>query len=322
MTKLNVAVIGAGNMGKHHARIYAELPNVTLAAICDSEAGRGEFLAQRYGCLFYPDYKSMFAERQIDAVSVAVPTFLHRAVACDALDRGAHVLLEKPIATSLDEAARIIQTAQERNRVLMVGHVERFNPAVRRLAQLVHTKRLGDIISLNIRRVGGLPPQTKNANVVMDLAIHDIDIANFLMQESPLEVRGFKSKNIIDDQEDSAVIILKYAKSSAIIEVNWVTPVKIRTLDITGTGAFARLDYVNQKITLYESNYERNDPQYKDFNEFISKFHAPDISQIGVPKVEPLKCELEEFITAIEEKREPMVTAQDAYRALEIALRV
>lgn len=319
---LNVAIIGVGNMGKHHARIYSEMPGVKMAAICDTNKDLGEKLAAQYGCRFYNDHKQMFVHEHIDAVSVAVPTFLHHKIACDALDNGAHVLLEKPIATSLAEADEIVKKAKEKKRILMIGHIERFNPAVRHLASLIHNNKLGDIVSINVRRVGGLPPQKKSANVIMDLAIHDIDIANFFVQELPVAVTGYKSKASIDEQEDNAFILLKYPKASAFIEVNWMTPVKIRTLDITGTKGFARLDYINQNILLYENIHSSTISHYKDFNDFISKFYSPNITQVDVKKAEPLKCELEEFVCAIRENREPIFTARDAYQSLEIALKI
>lgn len=323
MSKLNVAVIGVGNMGQHHVRIYSELPQVNLVAICDTNKEKGEKLARKYNCLFYEDYKKMLMEQKINAVSIAVPTFLHHRVACDVLDRGVNVLLEKPISTNLTEAKDIINKAKEKNLKLMIGHIERFNPAVQRMEELIVNRRLGDIISINIKRVGGLPPQRKRANVVMDLAIHDIDISNYLLDSYPEKIYGYKSKNLIDDNEDSAVILLKYPKASSFIEVNWVTPVKIRTMDVTGTKAFARLDYINQSITLYENSYLNNrNGQYSSFNEFVSRFSLTDKIEIGINKKEPLECELEEFINAIVNNKKPLVTGEQAYKALEIALKI
>lgn len=322
MSELNVAVIGIGNMGQHHIRNYFEMPQVNLVTVCDVNEEKGEKLAKKYNCLFYEDYKKMLTEQRIDAVSIAVPTSLHCRVACDVLDRGVNVLLEKPIATNLVEAKNIINKAKERNLKLTIGHIERFNPAVQRIKKLITDNRLGDIVSINIKRVGGLPPQIKDANVVIDLAIHDIDISNYLLGEYPKEVYGFKSKNLINDREDSAVILLKYLKASSFIEVNWVTPVKIRTMDITGTKAFARLDYINQTITLYENSYFKKDNQYANFNEFISKFSLADEIKIGINKKEPLRCELEDFINAVSNNRKPLVAGEEAYKALEIALKI
>jgi len=321
MSKLKIAVIGIGNIGQHHVRNYFEMPQVNLVAVCDVNEEKGENLAKKYNCLFYKDYKKMLVEQKIDAVSIAIPTSLHCRIACDVLDRGVNVLLEKPIATNLVEAKEIINKAKEKNLKLMIGHIERFNPAIQRMKELIADNRLGDIISINIKRVGGLPPQIKDANVVIDLAIHDIDISNYLLGEYPKEVYGFKSKNLINDREDNAVILLKYSRASSFIEVNWITPVKIRTMDVTGTKAFARLDYINQTITLYENSYFKKNNQYTNFNEFISKFSADEI-KIGINKKEPLRCELEDFIDAVSSNKEPLVTGEEAYRALEIALKI
>ena len=321
MPKLNVAVIGIGNMGQHHIRNYFEMPQVNLVSVCDTNKERGEKLAKKYNCLFYKDYKKMLAEQKINAASIAVPTSLHCRVACDVLDRGVNILLEKPIATDLIEAKKIINKAKEKNLKLMIGHIERFNPAIQRIKELITDNRLGDIISINIKRVGGLPPQIKDANVVIDLAIHDIDISNYLLGKYPKEVYGFKSKNLINDREDSAVLLLKYPRASSFIEVNWITPTKIRTMDVTGTKAFARLDYINQTIILYENGYFKKDNQYTNFNEFISKFNTDEI-KIGINKKEPLRCELEDFIDAISNNKEPLVTGEEAYKALEIALKI
>jgi len=321
MSKLNVATIGIGNMGQRHVRNYFEMPQVNLVAVCDVNEEKGGNLAKKYNCLFYKDYKKMLTEQRIDAVSIAVPTSLHYRVACDVLDRGVNVLLEKPIAANLTEARDIINKAKEKNLKLMIGHIERFNPAIQRVKELITDNRLGDIISVNIKRVGGLPPQIKDANVVIDLAIHDIDISNYLLGEYPKEVYGFKSKNLINDREDSAVILLKYPRASSFIEVNWITPTKIRTMDVTGTKAFARLNYINQTITLYENNYFKKDNQYTNFNEFISKFSTDEI-KIGINKKEPLRCELEDFIDAVSNNKEPLVTGKEAYKALKIALKI
>jgi UDP-N-acetylglucosamine 3-dehydrogenase len=322
-TAVNVAIIGVGNMGRHHARIYHEMPRVDLVAVCDENIEKAESLAKQFDCRAFGDYRKMVAALRIDAASVVVPTYLHHTVACDMFDLGVHVLLEKPIASNLREAREIIDKAHQAGQKLMVGHIERFNPAVQRLRELIASNRLGEIISINIKRVGGLPPQLKNANVLLDLALHDVDICNFLLGEFPLEVQGHKSKNLVDEQEDSAVMLLKYNHASAFIEVNWVTPVKIRTLDITGTRAFARLDYIEQTLTLYENTHiNQIDNLYDNFEEFVAKFSLTDEIRVGVKNDEPLRRELESFIASILCGEEPEVSGEDGYRVLEIVLKI
>lgn len=331
MSKLNIVVIGIGNMGQHHTRIYSEMPKVNLVALCDVDEKKGNQTAKKYNTLFYKDYKKMLQEQNIEAVSIVVPTFLHYKVACEVMERGVkNILLEKPIAINIREAKEIINKARRKNIKLMIGHIERFNPAVQRLKELIIQGRLGNIISINIKRVGGFPsqlkngniPESKSGNVVIDLGIHDIDISNYLLGEYPKKVYGFKSKNLISNQEDSAAILLKYKKSSSFIEINWVTPVKIRTLDITGTKAFARLDYINQEITLYENTYLKNDLRYASFSEFVSKFSLASKINIAVNKAEPLRKELENFVDFVRGEKKPLVTNEEALRTFEIALKI
>lgn len=321
--ELNVAVIGGGNIGQHHARVYFEMQNVSLVAVCDKNAKVAHNIAEKYSCLPYRNHKKMIQECEIDAASLAVPTYLHKKVACEILDAGLHVLLEKPIATSLEDAKAIIKKARNKELILMVGHIERFNPAVKRLKELIDKGRLGEIISINIKRVGGIPPQTKGANVIMDLGIHDIDVSNYLVGKYPKAVHGYKTKGLLEKQYDSAVILLNYGRTFSFIEVNWITPVKIRTLDITGTKAFARLDYIHQTITLYENSYLNFDSIiYNNFNEFVSRFSLTDEIKIGVNKKEPLECEIESFVECIINNKAPIVSGEDGLQALKIALHI
>ncbi len=320
--KLRCAVIGVGNMGKNHVRTYHEIPEVDLVAIVDVNEKLGNAMAQFYNAKYYGACGEMIEKEKPDIISICVPTSLHHKVAMECIEKGINVLLEKPIATNLKEAEEIIDGAKKKGIKLTVGHIERFNPAIQRMKELIGDGRLGDIISINIKRVGGLPPQIKDANVVTDLAIHDIDISNYLLGECPKEVHGFKSKNLVNERDDHAVILLKYLKSSSFIETNWITPVKIRTMDITGTKAFARLDYINQTIILYEDSHLKKSSQYKDFNEFVSKFSVADEIKIGINKKEPLMCEIEDFIDAVLKDGEPLVSGREAYNALEVALKV
>lgn len=311
MKNINVAVIGVGNMGQHHARIYSSLPNVNLVGVCDVDIKRASNIAQKYNCLYSSDYRKFLHKENVDAVSVVVPTALHGRVACDVLEMGIHVLLEKPIATSLSEAQKIIDVAKKNKKILMVGHIERFNPAVVRLKKLIKKGALGKIVSINIKRVGGLPAQIKSNNVILDLAVHDIDISNYLLEEDPVRVYGLKSENITFGQEDSAVMLLQYDKASVVIEVNWVTPVKIRTLDITGTEGFAKLDYINQAVTLYKN---------KSFNK--SDFIRPIKNSLKIKKSEPLKRELEYFINCVRNGKTPDVDGMAGFNALRTALKI
>lgn len=321
MPKLRVAVIGVGNMGRHHARVYSEMPQVELVAVCDVNEINGRELAKKHGCAFYRDYAQMLAENKVDAISIAVPTSLHKKVACDLLNRKINVLLEKPLASNLQEAHEIIDAASAAGVKLMVGHIEKFNPAIQRLKEIIDSGRLGKIVSLNIQRIGGMPKNT-DVSVVLDLATHDISISNYLLNSFPVEVHGLKLKNVIKNNEDSVVVLMKYANASSFIEANWITTAKVRQMRVVGTKGYAQADYINQTVTLFENSYWAKDNIFNDFKEYLAKASFVDEVKIGVIKKEPLRCELEEFIASISNDREPLSNAEDGYKTLEIALKI
>lgn len=322
MEKLRVAVIGVGNMGIHHARIYFELDNVELVGVCDKDIKKGEELAKKYRCLFYKDYKEMIEKNKIEIVSVAVPTFLHYQVAKFLIEKKINVLLEKPITNDIENATELINLSRNNNVKLMIGHIERYNPAIIRLIELLKSDRLGEIVSINIKRVGGLPPQIKDANVILDLAIHDIDISNYILKKFPEKFYGFKSKNFLNDREDNVHIILDYGKTISSIEASWITPIKIRTMDITGTEGFLRLDYINQNIFLYKNSYFNKNSNFENFNDFIDKYNLTEEVKIEIEFKEPLKCEIENFINIIINNLNNNDELSYSFKALEIALNI
>lgn len=315
---IHVAVIGVGAMGKNHARVYSELNGTKLVAVADIDE-TGAKIAEKYNCKFYKDYKEMLKKENIDAVSIAVPTKFHKEIAIDAINTKKHVLVEKPITDNINDAKEIIKAAKENNIKLMVGHVERFNPAVQRLKEIIDEGRLGKLTSMIARRVGLFPPRIKDANVIIDLAVHDIDIFHYLIGSEPKEVYSSIGKALIDKREDYAELFLKYNGITGFIQVNWITPIKIRNLSITGTKGYAELNYLTQELILYESNYKDG---YDDFGDFIVKFGKPNKVEIGVEQKEPLKAELEHFIDCIKNNKEPSVNGEVALVALKIALRV
>jgi UDP-N-acetylglucosamine 3-dehydrogenase len=313
---LNAAVIGSGNMGKNHVRIYSGLKESNLIAICDPDE-KVKRLAEEYGCRHYSDYRQMLDKETIDVVSVCVPTSLHYEVGKDVIEKGINVLIEKPITNNMEQAEELIRLAGEKGVKLTVGHIERFNPAVQKLKELVDQGKLGNITSIIARRVGLFPPQIKDANVIIDLAVHDIDVFNYLLGRKPVRVYVEKGNALINNREDYADIFLKYDDVNCFVQVNWITPVKIRVLNVTGTKGYAELNYVTQNLVFYKSNYEKN---YNGFGDFVVKFGAPEKLEIGVEKEEPLKLELKSFLECIEKGKEPVLTGQEALDILRIAL--
>lgn len=316
---LKVAVIGIGNMGRNHARIYSELPDTELVAICDLNKELGTELSEKYNCKYYENYHDLLNNEKIDAVSIAVPTSLHKKIAIDFLKNKIHVLLEKPICNDIADAREIIETAKKNNVKLLIGHVERHNAAVIKLKEMIKEGRFGDIISINAKRVGMYPPQIKDSDVIVDVAIHDVDIINFLYEAVPNSIFSSKGAAIVTNKSDYVDILMNYKDKSGSVQCNWVTPVKIRNLTVTGTKAYAELNYMTQELKVFESEVVK---KVDDFGEFIIKFGNPGIAEISIKKEEPLKTELLNFINSILGKEELRMTPEEALNALKIVLDV
>lgn len=314
---VNVGVIGVGNMGRHHARVFSQLKGCKLVAVSDMNEEQGKMVAEQAGCAYHKYYQDMLKEG-IQAVSIAVPTVFHKDVALACIAAGKHILVEKPIADTIESAKEIIGAAKKAGVIVSVGHVERFNPAIRLLKKMMKAGDLGIITTILAKRVGVFPPQIKDANVIIDLAVHDIDILNYLLEKTPTRIHAEAGKALINRREDYADILLKYDGINAFIQVNWITPIKIRSLSITGTKGYAEINYVTQKFTLYKSKYEKDFETFED----VVRFAEPEIVDVGLKKAEPLEEELKDFISAVRTKRKPLVTGEDGLKALEVALRI
>ena len=313
---LNVAVIGVGNMGKHHARVYSEL-RCKLVAVSDPDENRRKEIAEKFSCKHYKDYKEMLEKEDIDAVSIAVPTRLHKDVALYCIERGKHVLLEKPISDNINDAKKIIQVAKEKNIKLLIGHVERFNPIVQKMKELMDRNELGEITSIIARRVGVFPPQIQDANVIVDLAVHDIDIISYLLNKKPNEIYASGGRALVNKREDYADIFMKFGKTNVLIQANWITPVKIRNLSVTGTNGYAEVNYITQEMILYKTKLKKIIDDFTD----VVEFAKPEKMKITLEGQEPLRLEIENFIESIIENKEPLVTGEDGLSALEIAIK-
>jgi UDP-N-acetylglucosamine 3-dehydrogenase len=317
---LPVAVVGAGNMGRHHARNYARLQGADLRAVVDQDLERARALAHRFGAAAFADVGQLLRELpDVAAASVAVPTSLHAEVAGALLSAGRHVLVEKPIAPTLEEADRLLELANQNSVVLAVGHVERFNPAVRELKRLIDEGRMGSPLSLIARRVGLMPPQIRDANVIVDLAVHDIDIFCYLLDaESPDELYCNAGRAIATDRFDFADISIRFGSVSCFLQVNWVTPVKIRSLAFTGTEGYAQLEYVTQKLEYYPGAQTKEPDSFAEL-EALSE-QSPEL--IEFEHAEPLERELREFLAAAQGEGGSTVTGAEAKRSMAIATRL
>ena len=292
---IRVGVVGLGMMGQHHVRVYSHL-ECQLIGVADADIKRAKGIGEAYGVRFYSDYTKLLP--QVDAVSIAVPTSLHCQIAMDFIKQGVHCLVEKPIASNLDEAEEMVQAAEGNQIRLMVGHIERFNPAVLRLKQLICKGALGELMIISTRRVGPFVSRIRDVGIIVDTATHDIDIARYLVGREPVGVFS-KAGRFKHSKEDHAIVILDFGSATASIEVNWFTPHKIRSLVATGSEAIAYLDYIKQELVVHNS---RNSDVVK------------------VEKAEPLKLELEHFLKCVETGEIPLADGREGLKVLKIAL--
>jgi UDP-N-acetylglucosamine 3-dehydrogenase len=304
-------------MGKHHARIYNNLTCCNLVAVSDIDFLRGEQAAKNFNCHFYTDFRDMIENESIDAVSIAVPTTMHHEVALFCIKRGIHLLLEKPIAPTISEAFSIFNAAQDNNVILQVGHIEHFNPAVLKLIEIMSQGAIGKLLTIVVRRVGITPPQIRDSNVIVDLSIHDIELCNFLTNKLPEKVYCRAGAGLLPDREDYADFFLEYDGVNVLIQSNWITPVKIRQMQLTGTKGYVELDFIEQKLSLAETVVEHD---YDDFGTFVIKLGQSNMIDIPVIRNEPLKLEIEHFLNCIEKDETPDVNGMSAIDALRVAL--
>lgn len=292
---LKVGVVGSGAMGQHHARLYSEL-DCQLVGVADASLDRAKEIGSKFKIPYYQDYHQLL--KQVDAVSIAVPTTLHHAVAVDFLNAGVHCLVEKPIAFSVEEADDMIAAAERNGVKMAVGHIERFNPAVTRLKQILEAGTLGQLLTITTRRVGPFVPRIRDVGVVIDSATHDIGVVKYLIGQDPLSVFS-RVGSMKHPKEDHAIIILDFGSVTACVEVNWFTPHKVRTLVATGSEGIAYLDYIEQSVIVHNSQ-EKTDG--------------------GVIKAEPLRLEVEDFLRCIKEDAQPGVSGAEGRDILRIAL--
>jgi len=314
---IRVVVIGAGNMGRNHLRTYKNVDGVELLALADINPD-AQKLADEYGIQYFSDYKKMFDELKPDAVSVVVPTPLHHRIGIDAMERGIHCLLEKPIASTPEEGDELIATAKKHNVIFTVGHIEHYNPMIQKIKHLIEKKEIGDVSSIVVKRVGGFPAVEPKTDVIIDLAVHDIGVLSYLLDAQPTKVTAHGSKTLHSNKVDAAEILLDYGNASGFIQANWITPVKIRTIAVTGSNGYVEGNYITQEITYYKHNMKKF---RDDFKNFVEKFGEPEKHFIADTPQEPLANEIKAFINAINTGDDSeLVDPLLARKALEIAL--
>lgn len=298
MEKTRVGVVGVGHLGSIHAKVYSKLNNVKLVGVCDCNLERAIEVGKRFRTASYSDYEGLFGK--VDAASIVVPTSLHYNVAKEFLNQGIHVLIEKPITKTLSEADELIEIAKEKNLVLQVGHIERFNSAVMAIEPYLKTPRF-----IECQRLGPFHKRVKDVGVVLDLMIHDIDIVLGLMKKDVVGIEAV-GLSTISNYEDVANVRLTFEDGIiADITASRVTKDVVRKMRIFQEDSYLSLDYVTQGAMLFKKTDDKITAH-----------------KIRIKKKEPLKKELKSFVECVRAGRRPIVSGVEGRRALAVALEI
>ena len=313
----NVGVIGVGSMGHNHVRVYAEMDSSNLIAVADVNAEAAERVGRAYRLNAYTDYREMLAREKLDLVSVAVPTRLHRQVVEDAINAGVHVLVEKPIAATVKEGEEMIALAERKGVKLTVGHIERFNPAILELKHRLDEEQLGRIFQIHVRRTGPFPPRVEDVGVVIDLATHDLNIVEYLTGSQIRSLFAETERRIHAKYEDLVSAVMRFRNGTiGVLDINWLTPTKIRELSIVGERGMFLVNYLSQDLYFYENNFASGNWERLVA---IGGVREGQMIKHQVRRVEPLKAELQSFVEAVTNDTPPLVSGAEALRALMLA---
>jgi UDP-N-acetylglucosamine 3-dehydrogenase len=294
MRTLRIGVVGFGAMGRHHARNLNARDDITFAGVVDMSPD-ARAAAAGLGYRTYATIDALIASG-LDAVVISVPTSEHEAVAEVFADRSIAILLEKPIAQNLEAARRVIARCAQRGVPLMIGYIERYNPAIEAVRAFVTEGNLGRLISMNARRVGVFPPRIKDANVIVDISVHDIDIVAFITNARLELISAQGGMAVLSDRLDYASLMLSAAGCAVSIETNWITPVKIRELSITGTNGFCHVDYITQDARFAPG---RSFEPSVTYERLVQQHTEGMMLSLPVNKREPLAREIEVFINGV-----------------------
>lgn len=300
MNNLKLAVVGSGAFGRNHVRVLSRLPGVELVAVIDSDLARAQQLVTEHGS---QAFASLDAIPACDAAIVATPTITHEEVASRLLSKGIDVLVEKPIAASAEAGERLARLADEQGRILQVGHLERFNPAV-----LALEKALTVPLFFEIHRLSIFTPRSLDVDVVLDLMIHDLDLVLSLTQDMPQEIRA-AGISVLSNKVDIANVRLSFASGCiANLTASRVSVEQVRKLRLFQPGEYISLDYHRQDATRFSVGPAESGPLPKI-----------GFEQLKVDRIEPLESELLSFCEAVRNRSRPRVDAWQAARALRLA---
>lgn len=315
--EVRVGLAGLGSMGRNHLRVIGTRPNARLVAVADPVADLLAAATAQTGALGFSEPLAMIAEADLDAVVIAAPTTAHLPLALAAIRRGIAVLVEKPLAPTVAEARQIVEASQAGGVPVQVGHVERFNPAVRELGRLLHEEHwLSTIFAIGTRRAGPFPARIRDVGVTIDLATHDVDICSWIAGERPIRVHAETAQRIHATHEDLLFGLLHFPSGViAQLDVDWLTPAKRRELVVTGEEGMFELDYLTQRLTFTRATDTTN-PRL--IGGYAPTFEG-EVTELPVPAGEPLALEHDAFLRVVQEGGRPEVDAEDGLWAVAIA---
>ena len=310
MDPVKVGVIGIGNMGWHHARVLSLLRDADLIGVADPDPDRGQLATEQFGCRWFGDYRDMLSE--VEAVCIAVPTLLHHSVGLACLDSGVHVLIEKPIAASQDEATSLIDAASRAGRLLQVGHIERFNPAFRELLKVVANE---EVVVLEGRRHSPHSDRANDVSVVLDLMIHDIDLVLELARAPVVRLAAAGGRSA-DGPIDYVNATLGFENGVvASLTASKMSHRKIRNLSAHCRASLVETDFLNHTLHIHRRAHEWYSA---DHGELLYR-NDGFIEEVSTTSIEPLYAELEHFLQCVRGRETPAVDGLQASRALKLA---
>ena len=310
MRPVKVGVIGIGNMGWHHARVLSLLKDADLVGVADPDGDRGALAVEQFGCRWFADYRTMFSE--VEAVCIAVPTLLHHPVGLACLEAGLHVLIEKPIAASQDEATALISAANDAGRLLQVGHIERFNPAFRELTKVVANE---EVVVLEGRRHSPHADRANDVSVVLDLMIHDIDLVLELAQAPVVRLAAAGGRSS-DGPIEYVNATLGFENGVvASLTASKMSHRKIRSLSAHCRSSLVETDFLNHTLHIHRRAHEWYSA---DHGELLYR-NDGFIEEVSTTSIEPLYAELEHFLQCVRGRETPAVDGLQASRALRLA---
>jgi len=308
---IKIGVIGVGNMGQHHARVLSLLKDVEIVGVADINVERGLDTASKYRVRFFEDYRDLFP--YVNAVCIAVPTRLHHEVGMTCLQAGLHVLIEKPIAASIAEAESLVNAAAEYQRILQVGHIERFNPAFQELSKVLKTEEL---LALEAHRMSPYSNRANDVSVVLDLMIHDIDLLLELTAAPVTRLTASGSRASDSGYLDYVTANLGFANGIvATLTASKVTHRKIRTIAAHCKNSLTEADFLNNEILIHRqttANYRT------DYGQVLYRQDGL-IEKVYTSNIEPLHAELEHFVSCVRGGNQPSVGGEQALKALRLA---